>query len=57
MPTRTDQILDLVEVKIKRAEDTKETCQEQISILNASKEPHEGCIDALDNLLFDETNE
>ena len=57
MPTRTDQILDLVEVKIKRAEDTKETCQEQISILNASKEPHEGCIDALDNLLFDETND
>ena len=56
MPTRTEQILDLVDVKIKRAEDAKETCQEQISILNASKEPHKGCIDALDNLLFDETN-
>ncbi len=56
MPTRTDQILDLVDVKIDRAEDAKKTCQEQISILNASKEPHKGCIDALDNLLFDETN-
>ena len=56
MPTRTDQILDLVNVKIERAEDSKKICQQQISVLGASKEPHKGCINALDNLLFDETN-
>ena len=56
MATNSEQILDLVNVKIKEAGEVKEYAQEQISILGASKEPYHGAIDALDTLLFDETN-
>ena len=56
MATNSEQILDLVNVKIKEAGEVKEYAQEQISILGASKEPQHGAIDALDTLLFDETN-
>ena len=57
MPTRSEEILALVETKIDRAQQSKETAQEEISLLNASKEPHKAAIDALDTLLFDETND
>ena len=56
MATNSEQILDLVNVKIIEAEQVKEYSQEQISILGASKEPQHSAIDALDTLLFDETN-
>ena len=56
MATNSEQILDLVNVKIKEAGEVKEYSQEQISILGASKEPQHSAIDALDTLLFDETN-
>ena len=56
MATNSEQILDLVNVKIKEAGEVKEYAQEQISILGASKEPYHAAIDALDTLLFDETN-
>ena len=56
MATNSEQILDLINVKIKQGEEVKEYSQEQISILGASKGPQHGAIDALDTLLFDETN-
>ena len=56
MPTRSEEILALVETKIDRAQQSKENAQEEISLLNASKEPHKAAINALDTLLFDETD-
>ena len=54
--SNSSDIIALVDKKIEDAEQCQTFSQEQISLLASSKEPHKGAIEALDTLMFDETN-